>query len=142
MRDARPSAPSRSQREGTILIVDDIGSSGATLELALSGLPGMQVQCVSSASEALRTLQAQSEVISAVVTDIRMPAMDGFDLIRLIRSDRATCSIPIIVVTGDTDPETPERTLRLGANAFFAKPFSPAAVRKAMENLLYGTDQN
>lgn len=131
-----------SRREGTILIVDDTGSSGATLEIALSGLPGMQVVCVSSATEALLNLKAEGNQISAVVTDIRMPAMDGFDLIQLIRSAPATCAIPIIVVTGDTDPETPERTTRLGANAFFAKPFSPAAVRKAMEKLLYGTDQN
>lgn len=142
MREARPADRSYARQEGTILIVDDTGISGATLEIALSGLPGMQVVCVSSAAEALRNLNAEGSRILAVVTDIRMPAMDGFDLIQLIRSAPATCTIPIIVVTGDTDPETPERTSRLGANAFFAKPFSPGAVRKAMEKLLYGTDQN
>jgi len=67
-----------------------------------------------------------------------MPGMDGFALIRHIRSDRAHFAIPIIVVTGDSDPETPERTLQLGANAFFAKPFSPVAIRNVLEKLLNG----
>jgi CheY-like chemotaxis protein len=41
------------------------------------------------------------------------------------------------VVTADADPETPERASRLGANAFFGKPFSPRAVRRTLEDLLY-----
>lgn len=126
--------------QGTILIVDDTGSCVATLEIALADLPGMQIASVSSGWEALERIKAKT--ISAVVTDIRMPAMDGFELIRLIRSDNANAAIPIIVVTGDTDPETPQQTSRLGANAFFSKPFSPAAVRKTMEKLLYGSEQN
>jgi CheY-like chemotaxis protein len=63
--------------------------------------------------------------------------MDGFELIRFVRSHRQHLKTPIIVVTADTDPETPERASRLGANAIFAKPFSPRAVRRALEDLLY-----
>ena len=45
--------------------------------------------------------------------------------------------VAIIVVSGDSDPETPERVRRLGADAYFAKPYSPAAVRDTLERLLH-----
>ncbi len=44
--------------------------------------------------------------------------------------------MPILVISGDPNPDTPQRALRAGANAFFAKPFSPAAVRRMLEELL------
>jgi DNA-binding NarL/FixJ family response regulator len=46
--------------------------------------------------------------------------------------------MPIIVVSADTDPATPERVVALGAEAFFPKPFSPALVRRKLEQLLNG----
>ncbi len=122
---------------GTVLIVDDTELSTATLEVACSGIPGVEVRSVSSAREAVRILDDRDAPVRAVLTDIRMPAMDGFDLIRFIRSHRRHARTPIIVVTADTDPDTPERTSRLGANAFFGKPFSPRAVRRTLEELLY-----
>jgi len=121
----------------TILIVDDTQSSVAALEIALAQIPGVEVAFVSSAAEVFRSLKDGSKRVSAIVTDICMPAMNGFELIRQIRADRQTSEIPIVVVTADTNPDTPARTTRLGANAFFTKPFSPAAVRKTLEKLLY-----
>jgi CheY-like chemotaxis protein len=127
----------RGSEPGTVLIVDDTELSAAALEIACSGIPGMEVKAVSSAREAVRILDDRNTAVRAILTDIRMPAMDGFDLIRFIRSHRRHVRTPIIVVTADTDPETPERTSRLGANAFFGKPFSPRAVRRTLEELLY-----
>jgi CheY-like chemotaxis protein len=120
-----------------VLIVDDTELSAAALEMACAGIPGLEVKSVSSAREAVRILDDQGTHVRAVLTDIRMPAMDGFALIRFIRSHRGHARTPIIVVTADTDPETSERASRLGANAFFGKPFSPRAVRRTLEELLY-----
>ena len=127
----------RGGARGTVLIVDDTELNAAALEMACSGIPGMEVRSVSSAREAVRILDERDTAVRAVLTDIHMPAMDGFDLIRFIRSHRTHVGTPIIVVTADTDPETPERASRLGANAFFGKPFSPRAVRRTLEDLLY-----
>lgn len=127
-------------RQCTILIVDDSETCITNLEIAIGGMPGVRVALASSGAEAIRSLQREGESISAVVTDIRMPGLDGFALIRYIRSDRTHFSIPIIVVSGDTDPDTPARTSQLGANAFFAKPYSPLAVRRTLEMLLHGAD--
>ena len=122
---------------GTILIVDDTELTAVALEMACSGILGMEVRSVSSAREAVRILDDRDTAVRAVLTDIHMPAMDGFDLIRFMRSHRTHVGTPIIVVTADTDPETPEQASRLGANAFFGKPFSPRAVRRTLEDLLY-----
>jgi len=122
---------------GTVLIVDDTELSAATLEMACDGIPGIEVKAAHSAREAIRILDDQDTAVRAVLTDIRMPEMDGFELIRFIRSHQRHVSTPIIVVTADTDPETPERASRLGANAFFCKPFSPRVVRRTLEDLLY-----
>ena len=123
----------------TILIVDDAQTSAVALELACAAIEGVSVAAVSSALEAVRILRDQATSVCAVITDIRMPAMDGFELLRFIRGDSRYASTPVIVVTADTDPETLDRSLRLGASAFFPKPFSPLAVRQALERFLHGS---
>jgi CheY-like chemotaxis protein len=116
-----------------VLIVDDADT--ATLELALVGIPGVSVTLAASAREALRVLAAE-EGVSAMITDLNMPQMDGFALIEQVRADAKHARLPIVVISGDTDPRTPERVQRLGVNAFFAKPYSPSAVRRKLEQLL------
>ena len=139
-----PEAPSEAPQGGSaplgaVLIVDDAVSSGVALAETCAGIPGVSVLGVTSALEAVRILRDSAQPVCAVVTDIRMPGMDGFELIRLIRADRRHAATPIIVVTADTDPETPERASRLGANAFFSKPFSPGAIRRTLGELLHET---
>jgi len=123
------------QAQRAVLIVEDSENSAATLEIALLGIPGLSVLLAPSAVEALRILNGGAAV-QAILTDLNMPRMDGFELIRRICEDRRLCATPIIVVSADTDPATPERVARLGVSAFFPKPYSPAAVRHKLEQLL------
>jgi len=117
-----------------VLIVDDAEQCADTLEVALYGLPGVDVTAALSAEHALEIMVAQS--ISAVVTDLHLPKMSGFELIRRVRQHPAYRQVPILVISGDSDPGTPERLRALGADAFFPKPYSPSAVRKKLEMLL------
>ncbi|HYI92778.1 MAG TPA: response regulator [Bryobacteraceae bacterium] len=119
----------------TILIVDDTFTCGDTLALALAALPDCDVQMVGSAQEALKV--ASTVQLAAIVTDLHMPRIDGFELIRRIRLEARFAAVPILVISGDSDAETPARVRTLGANAFFTKPFSPNAVRQTLEQLLY-----
>jgi CheY-like chemotaxis protein len=119
---------------GIVLIVDDAEQCAETLEVALSGLPGVDVLAAKSAEMALRMMDEQR--ISAFITDLHLPRMSGFDLIRRVRENPGYANIPILVISGDSDPATPERIRALGANAFFAKPYSPSAVRQKLEMLL------
>jgi CheY-like chemotaxis protein len=123
-----------------VLVVEDSENSAAMLEMALLGIPGVIVLMASSAPEALRIMDSSGAAIQAVVTDLNMPRVDGFELIRRIREDRRLSSTPIVVVSADTDPATPERVARLGVRAFFPKPYSPAALRRKLEQILDGTE--
>ena len=127
--------------DSAVLIVEDSENSAATLEIAFLGIPGLCVRMASSAIEALRILDGDGSGIRAVVTDLNMPRMDGFELIRRIRQNRKLYATPIIVVSADTDPHTPDRIAQLGVSAFFPKPYSPAQVRRKLEQILNATTQ-
>ena len=124
--------------EGTgsrkVLIVEDVDTCATTLEIAFLAIPDITIVSVPSAGQALEILRHGA--VSALVTDLHMPRMDGFELIRTVRADSRFARLPVIVISGDTDPRTPERLRQLGADAFFSKPYSPAAVREKLEHLL------
>lgn len=119
-----------------VLVVEDSEYCAATLEIALLAIPDVAVNRFANGADALRFLLADPRNVRALITDLHLPVMNGFELIQQVRSDRRVSGLPILVVSGDTDPETPERVCRLGANAFFSKPFSPAAVKNKLEQLL------
>ncbi len=120
-----------------ILIVEDAETAATTLEIALLHIPGVEVARVCDGRRALEYLAADNgHGIDALVTDLEMPFMDGFELIRRVRAEERYQRLPIVVVSGSQDPLTPERVLRLGADAYFGKPWSPLAVRQKIEELL------
>ena len=122
-----------------ILVVDDVEDCVATLELAFARLPGVTVSSAPSAERALAILESQR--VSGVITDLQLPAMSGLELITQIRAGaqhrNLAGDLPILVISADPDPSAPAAALRAGANAFFAKPFSPGAVRKKLEELIH-----
>lgn len=118
----------------TVLIVEDSDTSADTLEIALLSLPDVSIAHATSGRKAWQLIQR--ERVAAIITDLHMPHMDGFELIERVRA-AGSARVPIIVVSGDSDPGTPARVRRLGADAYFAKPYSPAAVREMLERLLH-----
>ena len=120
----------------SVLVVEDSENSAAMLEIAFLGIPGTAIVLTASAVEAMRILHAGESHVEVIVTDLNMPHMDGFELIRRVRADQRLSKLPIIVVSADTDPATPARIAELGVDAFFPKPFSPAQVRRKLEQLL------
>ena len=124
-----------SDAPSTVLIVEDVDDCATTLEIALSTLRNVAVRHADSAESALRTLDR--EPVSVLVTDVHLPVMDGFELVSSVRRNPRHSRVPILVISGDSDPATPGRALKLGANAFFGKPFSPAAVRQKIEELIH-----
>jgi CheY-like chemotaxis protein len=118
----------------TILVVEDTDFCRDALVVALARLPGFTVLAVATAEQALECLAAGN--ICALVTDLHLEQMDGFELIALVRSQPLRSSLPILVISGDNDPSTPARLAGIGANAYFTKPYSPAAVCSALEHLV------
>ncbi|HSR08789.1 MAG TPA: response regulator [Bryobacteraceae bacterium] len=125
----------------TILIVEDTDFGLDALEVALDRMPGVGLRTVRTAEEALHCL-GQDQLdgdICAVITDLHLPQMDGFELIETLRSRPGRRALPILVISGDSDPKTPSRLKALGADAYFQKPFSPIEVRNRLEQLIYAS---
>ncbi len=120
-----------------ILIVEDTETAATTLEIALQGIPDVTVFMVGNGLRALEFLAADTgRTVDALVTDLEMPVLDGFELIRRLREQERFARLPIVVVSADTNPSTSERVLRLGANAYFPKPWSAAEVQEKVQELL------
>lgn len=121
----------------TVLIVEDTAPSRDTLEVALLQVPGVEVFSVGSAEEALKCMAASD--VSALITDLHLPLMDGFELIEAVRARPGCSELPIVVISGDNDPRTLQRLRILGADAYFSKPYSPSEVRQRLEQLINGS---
>ena len=117
-----------------MLIVDD---EPRLLRVLRLGLPehGFNVLTASNGQEALKFLFDKQ--IDVVVTDIRMPVMDGVELI--YEMERLDIKLPIVVTTAYADIDTAVKTLKHGACDYIRKPFSVdelvQSVKKAMEKV-------
>ena len=58
------------------------------------------------------------------------------DLLKRLKSDPRLRQIPVLIISGDSDPRLPARSLSFGAHAYFSKPYSPIQVRQTLEQLL------
>ena len=119
----------------TVLVVED-DENVAPLEVALANMDGLCVLILQNGREAADLLRRNSLDLAAVITDLQLPYVDGFELIKIIRAQARYSDLPIVVLSGDSHPDTPERLRLLGANAFFPKPYSPSDVRHTLEDLL------
>jgi len=120
-----------------ILIVEDVETAATALELALENIPDVNVVRVADGLRAWERLGPENgQTIDALVTDLELPSLDGFELIRRTREQRRYTALPIVVVSGHTDPGAAERAVALGADAWFGKPWSPRQVRQRVEELL------
>jgi len=123
-----------------VLIVEDSETCAETLAIALELIPDVEVRSIHTSVGAIDFLNGRDNEIAAIVTDLNLPkngeASDGLDLIRRIRAEPRFARLPIVLISGDSDPRLAERALAQGADAFFPKPYSPAAVRRKLEQLL------
>jgi len=114
------------ERRMKILLVDDTPENLVSLEAALSGL-GEDLVLANSGKEALRHLL--NDDFAAILLDVRMPEMDGFETAELIRSRTRSRQIPILFLTGYRNEEHLFRGYDLGAVDFLFKPIVPEVLR-------------
>jgi PAS domain S-box-containing protein len=109
-----------------ILLVDDTPDNLVSIEAALTGL-GEELVLANSGKEALRHLL--NEDFAAILLDVRMPDMDGFETAELIRSRPRSRQTPILFLTGYRNEEHLFRGYDLGAVDFLFKPIVPEVLR-------------
>jgi len=105
-----------------ILAIDDKMDNLIILSALLKNLlPGCSVITAQSGMEGIE--MAKAELPDAILLDVKMPGMDGFETCRRLMSDESTSRIPVIMITAiKTDPDSRVKGLEIGANAFLAKP--------------------
>ena len=107
-----------------IMVIDD---DNISRQIALRLLQQFHFNAVLEATngeEALSLLKNQDAPVDLLLVDLIMPIMDGFDFIQRVRDGVAGVdpNIPIIVLSGRTDPESLDRVRKLRVNGFVAKP--------------------
>lgn len=103
-----------------ILAVDDEAAILELLELSLKK-NGFEVVTAADGHEAL----AKAAGVDLIVLDVMLPELDGFEVCRRLKLDKATQSIPIIMLTAKLDEIDKVLGLELGADDYMTKPFSP-----------------
>lgn len=103
-----------------ILAVDDEAAILELLELSLKK-NGFEVVTAADGREAL----AKAAGVDLIVLDVMLPELDGFEVCRRLKLDKATQSIPIIMLTAKLDEIDKVLGLELGADDYMTKPFSP-----------------
>jgi putative two-component system response regulator len=118
---------------GTVLVIDDDQAVLGLLKDLLD-LNGFRVQAALGGQEGLEVFQRDR--FDLVITDIRMPNMDGLEVLKSVRERDDT--VPVILVTGYGDLDYALGALREGAHDFLLKPINPEillnTVRKGMEH--------
>src|SRR5581483_1786190 len=118
--------------QATILLVEDEANVLKMLERFLA--PSYRCLSATNGKDALELLKTERDV-DVVVTDVRMPGMDGIQLIRAIRRMRP--HLPAIAMTAYGSEETAVEALRAGATNYLRKPFKTqeflGVVRKCIE---------
>jgi DNA-binding NtrC family response regulator len=110
---------------GKILIVDD---EEVMREFLLEVFAPYEPLSARDGEEALVVMQGNN--VSVVITDLKMPQMDGLELLR--RAKELNHNIRVIVVTGYASLETASECIRAGAADFIKKPFSIAKIRDSV----------
>ncbi|MEX1180550.1 MAG: response regulator [Cucumibacter sp.] len=106
------------QKATVVLVVDD-SITTRTLEKSILEAHGYEVRLSIDGRDALNQLRADRPDI--VVSDIEMPNVDGFELVRAMKADRQLAEIPVILVTSRADAQDREMGLLLGAEAYVVK---------------------
>ena len=106
-----------------VLVVDDFDDVREMYVDYLRYL-GFEVDGAANGRDAVRKSITQRQ--SLVVMDLAMPVLDGWEATRILRADRRTRDIPIIVLTGQAQPENIARAREVGADEVVVKPCEPA----------------
>lgn len=118
-----------------ILIVDDNEMNRAILQQMLK--EDYETLLAGDGQQAMEILNVEADAISAVLLDLMMPVMDGYEVLAAMRSSQRLAQIPVIVATIADENDAELRALSLGANDFALKPYKKNILLKRLANLIH-----
>lgn len=120
-----------------VLVVED-NPAGLEVASRLLSLAGATVYQATSGAEALRI--ARRRELRFILTDLRMPGMTGWDLLKHLQAQPHTADIPVIALSGDDCPKAIERALAAGFRGYVTKPLHPATFIAELARQLHTDD--
>jgi len=124
------------ERGKHLLVVDDSPSVRRVVSNMLKQ-HGWEVQMARDGVEALEMISYETP--AAVVLDIEMPRMDGYELISTVRAQEQYRSLPMIVLTSRAAGKHQQRAMSLGASAYVVKPYQDEELLNTINSLVFGT---
>jgi len=111
--------------KAVVLAVDDTPENLDVVKGALGG-----DYLIKAAINGLIALKIAEKVPpDLILLDIQMPGMDGFEVMNRLQAMEATCRIPVIFLTGESDPGIKQRAYEMGARGFVTKPIDGANLK-------------
>ncbi|MEC7629633.1 MAG: response regulator, partial [SAR324 cluster bacterium] len=116
-----------------ILVVDD---EPLNLRLVENHLEGMnyELHCYQDGNQALESLNQDDPDL--ILLDLMMPGVDGYEVIKVIRSNYLQSQLPIIVITANQQEHVTRKSIQLGANDYLIKPYSAEELRVRINSQL------
>ncbi|SCJ90790.1 Stalked cell differentiation-controlling protein [uncultured Eubacterium sp.] len=116
-----------------VLVVDDNKINRAILSKILSS--EYEILEAENGKAALEAMKEQQDIM-AVLLDLRMPVMDGYEFLHVVRAEMHNDTLPIIAITAMEGDSSEIQALNLGADDYLVKPVVPSVVRKRLENAI------
>jgi CheY-like chemotaxis protein len=133
-RSASGEADSAAPRD--ILHIDDDPMLATLVRRILASRPDLNLLSATHGRTAIEMLARTRPVL--ILLDLRLPDMPGEELLQRLHADAETRDIPVVVLSGDTTPETMTRLLTHGATEYLAKPFTASQLRGLVADLIDG----
>ncbi|MFK5892679.1 MAG: transporter substrate-binding domain-containing protein [Pseudomonadota bacterium] len=126
-------------KDKQILLVEDNEINQEVLEIFLIKM-GFQVATASNGQEALDKLSQHNIKYDAVLMDLHMPIMDGYQASRIIRSELDLTTLPIISLTANVMQDVKEKCLKAGMNDYLSKPVNHTELLKMLGKYIKSTE--
>ena len=117
-----------------ILIVDDFSTMRRIVRNLLKEIGFTNVDEAEDGQVGLNKLRAGS--FEFVVSDLNMPNMNGFEMLRQIRADEKLKSLPVLLVTAEAKKEDIVTAAQIGASGYIVKPFTKATLEEKFTKIL------
>ena len=134
-------APSDAQRYGSqsdapkkVLVIDDNPTIVELVKYAVHLYGNYEVVAAYDGEEGLRRFYQERP--DCVLIDVKMPRMDGYQLVRCLRGDADSAQVPLIILSAMIREEDQARGYLSGVDEYLTKPFKPAALGAALERVM------
>lgn len=115
-----------------ILIVED----NVELLLMMKHLLSKQYNVVTAYNGKEAVDEIHKNELDLIISDVMMPEMDGYELVKYVKNSNDYCHLPIILLTAKTQENDKEEGLEIGADAYMTKPFKVKELQLRINNLI------